>query len=576
MNENALNPAPSKAMTKPYWLEGEKLRREAVLVDGDLVWELFCACADGDNDRVRQLLAQDRSLMHGQLWYCKPIDLALRHGHLDVVRTMHEFDYEQKLAFYLDNFTTYRCIKPALERRNHTHILKYLEEEYWPRLVPHHVPEMDEIAKLFPKPWDKDRAIDREKLFTAVKRNPKLLTGTTWEGHCLLNLSIGAWNLELAEELVALGAATNRKTAENRSLVDIAASRCVKAIPWLLELGVAPSIRSAVASGDAGTVRAMAAEDPEILNRDSPLYLAVRHRQRDMVALLLELGADPNFPDMNSSWGTALAHAAEKHDVEIMRLLLEAGANPNAVVDSSGSVYDFLTNWERRSAEEVKEAVELLVDYGANPVEFGVEESKGMVHFLETASTEEILAVNEDGTSLSGCDSPEKLNAYVARVGNERIAKGPWYEMCKCPSNVELLKCAVGHGLDVNQGDWFGRTQLHAAAASNQLERATALLELGADPNLVDSHSSGTPLGFAAREGHAEMVKLLLEHGAEKRLPAEDHLAWARPLESANFYLADYEFRYKESTSNQGELTGRYSKASKEQYEAVIALLASS
>lgn len=560
-------------MTKPYWLEGEKLRREAVLVDGDLVWELVCACADGADDKVRALLNRDRNLMHAQLWYCKPIDLALRHGHLDVVRTMHEFDYENKLAFYLDNFTTYRCIKPALKRRGHTHILKYFEEEYWPRLVPHHVPEMDEIAKLFPKPWDKDRSIDRDKLFAAVERNPELLKGTTWEGHCLMYLALGAWNLELAKELVALGAVADIKTADNQSLLDIAARRCIKAIPWLQELGVEHSIHSAVASDDAETVRAMVAADPGIANRDSPLYLAVRHRQRDMVALLLELEADPNYPSQDSSWGTALATAAEKNDVEIMRLLLEAGANPNAVIDSSGSVYDFLRSWGKRAPEEREEAVALLVKHGANPVEFEVEESKGMLHFLETSTVEEILAVNEDGTPLSGCNTSEKLDAYVARVGNERVVKGPWYEMCKCPSDIGLLKCAVGHGYDVNLGDWLGRTQLHAAAASNQLERAMALFEFGADPNLVDSHSSATALGFAAREGHPEMVKLLLDRGADKSLPADDSLAWARPLESAKFFLADHDFRYKESISNQGELTGRYTKSSKERYEAVMELL---
>ena len=90
---------------------------------------------------------------------------------------------------------------------------------------------------------------------------------------------------------------------------------------------------------------------------------------------------------------------------------------------------------------------------------------------------------------------------------------------------------------------------------------------------LIDSHSSATPLGFAAREGHPDMVKLLLEQGADKSLPAEDSLSWARPLESARFYLADYDSRYRENTSNQGELTGRYTKSSKQQYRAVIDLL---
>jgi len=50
-------------------------------------------------------------------------------------------------------------------------------------------------------------------------------------------------------------------------------------------------------------------------------------------------------------------------------------------------------------------------------------------------------------------------------------------------------------------------------------------------------------------------------------------LAWSRPLESAKYYLEDYEFRYKEKPSNQGELTGRYTKSTKEQYREVIELL---
>ena len=406
-----------------------------------------------------------------------------------------------------------------------------------------------------------------------MKASAELLQGTTREGRCLLNLAIGAGDFELAQELLALGAATDRKTADNRSLVDIAANRCVEAIPWLLEQGVEPTLHSAVASGDADTVREMLAADPEIANRNSALYFAVKHRERDMVSLLLEFGVDPNYPGRDSSWGRALSTAAEKNDVEIMRLLLEAGANPNAVVDSSGSVYDFLNHWGKRPAEEIEEAVALLVEYGADPVEFEVQESKGLLHFLKTASNEEILAVNEDGTSLTGCNSPELLDTYVDRVGNERIVKSPWYEMCKCPDDTELLECALRHGYDVNLGDWLGRTQLHAAAASNERERAAALLKLGADPNLVDSHSSATPLGFAARQGHPELVKLLLEHGADKTLPAKDNLAWARPLDSAKFFLADHDFRYSEKTSNQGELTGRYTKSSKEQYEAVIGLL---
>ncbi len=562
-------------MTKPYWLEGEKLRRECVIVDGDDAWDFVCACADGDNARVRSMLERDRNFMHAQLWYSKPIDQALRHGHLDVVRTIHEFDQENRLAFYIADGHTYRCDKRELQRRGHTKILKYLDEEYWPRLVPHHMPELDELAKLFPGEWDKDQSVDREKVINAMKANPALLAGTDRMGRSILHLAIGSKKLELAKELVSLGAAIDRKMADNQLVTDLAAYRLPETLPWLLDLGLEPSFHTSVAAGLAEIVRAMVKEDPAIVNRvnadeSSPLHLAASNRQRDMVELLLELGADPNYPEQDSPSGAALAVAAERNEVEIMRLLLKAGANPNANIDSSGTVYMFCTHWGRRHP---KEAIELLLKYGARPEGESDRNGLSLLEFLESAPTEEILAVREDGTRLSRVRTPEELDAYVERVGNERILKGPWYEMCKCPSSVDLLKRAVHHGLDVNKGDWLGRTQLHAAAASNEHEWAECLLELGADINAIDTHSSTTPLGFAARCGHAEMVKFLLDRGANPRLPAEDGFAWAQPIAYAQAYWEDHDYRYRLEASNQGELTGRFTMSTRKQYEEVIALL---
>jgi ankyrin repeat protein len=89
---------------------------------------------------------------------------------------------------------------------------------------------------------------------------------------------------------------------------------------------------------------------------------------------------------------------------------------------------------------------------------------------------------------------------------------------------IDLL---VEHGLDVNQPDWRGRTFLHAAAESGDLEGAAAYLKHGAEINAVDVEFSHTPLGAAARRGKMEMVRFLLDRGANPKLPA-DRL-WARP-----------------------------------------------
>ncbi len=83
---------PSNRMNQPQWMRGRKHRRECVTVDGDDAWALFCAAADGDLARARELVEKDPALIHAQLTYTWPIDLALREGHLDIAKLFHAAD----------------------------------------------------------------------------------------------------------------------------------------------------------------------------------------------------------------------------------------------------------------------------------------------------------------------------------------------------------------------------------------------------------------------------------------------------------------------------------------------------
>ena len=56
---------------------------------------------------------------------------------------------------------------------------------------------------------------------------------------------------------------------------------------------------------------------------------------------------------------------------------------------------------------------------------------------------------------------------------------------------------------------------------------AKVYLEAGADMNAIETDSSSTPLGRAARNGKKEMVDWLLGQGADPQLPLEE--PWARP-----------------------------------------------
>ena len=65
--------------------------------------------------------------------------------------------------------------------------------------------------------------------------------------------------------------------------------------------------------------------------------------------------------------------------------------------------------------------------------------------------------------------------------------------------------------------------ELHLAALSGDLAQVKALLEQGQDPNVFDD-MSWTPLHYAVRGNHLEMVRCLLAAGADVNAHNEDKI----------------------------------------------------
>ena len=72
-----------------------------------------------------------------------------------------------------------------------------------------------------------------------------------------------------------------------------------------------------------------------------------------------------------------------------------------------------------------------------------------------------------------------------------------------------------------NAKDSDGSTPLHWAARSGHVEVVRCLVEGGADKNVVTSNGS-TPLHLAADNGHVEVVRFLVEGGADKNVVDSD------------------------------------------------------
>jgi ankyrin repeat protein len=79
--------------------------------------------------------------------------------------------------------------------------------------------------------------------------------------------------------------------------------------------------------GDKDTLAALIGRDPSIAKSDAVMMAAVDFGHRELVAWLLEQGADVNARSETGSRGTALHSAAWNGDLEMAKLLVEAGAD---------------------------------------------------------------------------------------------------------------------------------------------------------------------------------------------------------------------------------------------------------
>jgi ankyrin repeat protein len=376
-----------------------------------------------------------------------------------------------------------------------------------------------------------------------------------------LHVAAQETNLEMVEWLLNRGANPRKQDSRELTPLDRAAlaagpdNKVAEQFPVvarrLLFAGADLTIRGAVALGDAARVRELVRDSPGVLReihwtRGGLLSLAVNHGQLEMVRLLLELGADPDERTMlhevespTESWGTPLWYAALAGRREVAELLLDRGADPNANVYASGWP---LLNAHRRKHTAVKQ---LLLERGAKPQPYMIAEEHDAAEarrMLEADGSEELASELAWSAACHGC--PAIVELALARL-NWSPGDPRWHWILIQPIRgvdpdgrdhqgfftcLEILLTRV----NLNLIRRLGATILHFAAArqgTTQPERvrfAAMLLDHGAGLNLRDDLLESTPLGWACRWGHRELVELLLARGAPVHEP--DAEAWAQPL----------------------------------------------
>lgn len=103
--------------------------------------------------------------------------------------------------------------------------------------------------------------------------------------------------------------------------------------------------------------------------------------------------------------------------------------------------------------------------------------------------------------------------------------------------DAATVQALLAKGVDVNTKFRYGATALSYACDRGHVEVVKVLLEHGADVNVKDTFYNATPLSWAAFKGHIEVIRLLLSKGAEGRDDAVVDAARQGKLELARVVL---------------------------------------
>jgi ankyrin repeat protein len=406
-----------------------------------------------------------------------------------------------------------------------------------------------------------------------LEREPTLTNACDRRGWAPLHMAAAVLNERLVAWLLNHGADVNRSGPADRTPLDLADGRGWRkagglekypAVARVLrERGAELTARSAVALGEADWLRARHAAGALVNPISGPgglLSVAVRHDRREILALLLDLGFDPDertrlgdLEEVVYSWGMPLHHCAGLGKHAMAEMLLERGADPNGQVYASGSVtYSALAAGDAAM-------VKLLERYGgfADAATVGhlrlTEQARQMLADEDAGRLREGTYMSANGTlaqellwaGLRGGD-PEIVRMALARVDWPRDHPDwfgklwsplPGYKPRTEADHALYLECfrQVLERCDPNvRHPRFGRTVLHDVAASDEavspeeaVAFATMLLDAGARVDERDDLLRSTPLGWACRWGRMELVKLLIERGAD---PVEANAEpWATP-----------------------------------------------
>src|SRR5262245_22484502 len=230
----------------------------------------------------------------------------------------------------------------------------------------------------------------------------------------------------------------------------------------------------------------------------TPLLLAAKSGNADVIAPLAKAGADVDAATSNGT--TALMFAAASGNIAAVEALTERGADVNARESVRGLTPAMFAAASNRAA-----VLDVLAKKGAD--------------LKATSKVTDLAALSRDPAALreftQGNPTPPGVEPQGGRSGPAPAGRGG--RGAQTPGvdrNFQLNELVAAQG---------GMTPLLLAAREGHLDSVKALLDAGADVNQVSAGDRTSPLLIATINGQFDLAMFLLEQGADPNLAAENN-----------------------------------------------------
>lgn len=329
-----------------------------------------------------------------------------------------------------------------------------------------------------------------ELLTLLLDRGADLNAREKWYGETALIWAAAENHGEAIGVLVGRGADPNGRS----TLLDVPRRRTGQSV---LPLGSWTPLMYAARQNAVDAVRALVERGADLNQADpdgaTALVIAIINANYDAAALLIENGADPNIVDKDASMAAlyaavdmhrlAIGHgrpnpkpSGELDGVDVVKLLLTHGANPNARLKAplmqrhhtagDASLGEGATPFMRAAKSGDVVVMRLLLDAGADPK----------------------------------LTRPNQANALMFAAGlgwRDGSPAAPSYDQGTEKDAVEAIKLCVEAGLDINATTTTGDTALHLAISGRASEVIVRyLVDNGANLQAKNKQSR-TPLDVA-------------------------------------------------------------------------------